>query len=104
MERNKAMATNTLSSDIKAYIDYLVDLKVSEILEAKEVKEEQEWVGIDVVKNKTGWGRSTIEKWMNDGKILTMRASEGSRGKILYNLPDVYRHIRVTGKKLKTKK
>ena len=98
------MATDTLSSDIKAYIDYLVDLKVSEILEKREEKEESEWVGIKTVEEKTGWKRATITKWMNEGKILTMRASEGSRGKILYNLPDVYRHIRVTGKKLKTKK
>lgn len=65
------MATDTLSSDIKAYIEYLVNQKVAEILEAKEVKEEQEWVGIDVVKNKTGWGRKRGEQGAKNNQNAT---------------------------------
>lgn len=54
------------------------------------------WVGIDAVIEETGWGRSTIEKWRNEGCFMTMRKT--SHGKVLYDLNDVQRFLRQKSK------
>lgn len=57
------------------------------------------WVGIDEVVRQTGWGRSTIEKWRDEKRFLTMRKS--AYGKVLYDLNDVNRFLRQVGKQKK---
>lgn len=80
----------SLKEEVKAEVkaELLAELKS----EAPVVAVVDDWVGIDTVMEKTGWGRSTIEKWRDQGQFLTMRKS--ARGKVLYNLPDVLRFTR----------
>lgn len=58
--------------------------------------QQEDWVGIDELQQITGWGRTTLENWRNQGKFMSMRKTPN--GKVLYNLPDVQRFLRQQGK------
>lgn len=88
---------NEIKAEIKAEVK-------QELLEELAAKPEpsasgHNWVGIDEVIRQTGWGRSTIERWRNEGRFLTMRKSE--HGKVHYDLNDINRFLRQVGKQKK---
>lgn len=62
----------------------------------KEVNNETEWVTIEQLQRKTGWGRTTLEKWRDQGKFRYSQKTE--RGKCLYDLDDVNRFLRQNSK------
>lgn len=75
----------------------LVELNKQALAEAKrQVSQKTTWVTITELKDETGWGRSTLETWRDQGKFRSMQKSKG--GKYLYDLEDAQRFCRSLAK------
>lgn len=75
----------------------LVELNKQALAEAKrQVSKKTTWVTITELKDETGWGRSTLETWRDQGKFRSMQKSKG--GKYLYDLEDAQRFCRSLAK------
>ena len=71
----------------------LVQLNIKALDEAKKRTSRQTtWVSIKELQASTGWGRTKLEEWRDQGKIQFQQSGKG--GKCLYNLEDVQRFCR----------
>ncbi len=71
----------------------LVELNVKALNEAKRKSSRYTtWVPIKKLQEKTGWGRTKLEEWRDQGKFQYQQSGKG--GKYLYNLEDVQRFCR----------
>ena len=68
----------------------LVELNLKELNEAKRKSSRYTtWVPIKKLQEETGWGRTKLEEWRDQGKFQYQQSGKG--GKYLYNLEDVQR-------------
>ena len=71
----------------------LVELNVKALNEAKRKSSRYTtWVPIKKLQEETGWGRTKLEEWRDQGKFQYQQSGKG--GKYLYNLEDVKRFCR----------
>lgn len=71
----------------------LVMLNIKAFEEAKRRMSRQiTWVSIKELQCATGWGRTKLEEWRDQGKFQYQQSGKG--GKYLYNLEDVLRFCR----------
>lgn len=71
----------------------LVELNVKALNEAKRKSSRYTtWVPIKKLQEETGWGRTKLEEWRDQGKFQYQQSGKG--GKYLYNLEDVQRFCR----------
>lgn len=71
----------------------LVTLNIKAFEEAKRRMSRQiTWVSIKELQGATGWGRTKLEEWRDQGKFQYQQSGKG--GKYLYNLEDVLRFCR----------
>ncbi|MCK1228468.1 MerR family transcriptional regulator [Streptococcus uberis] len=54
-----------------------------------------DWVNMKQLEEKTGWGRTKLTEWRDQGKFNFTRSS--INGKVLYDLSDVNRFLRING-------
>ena len=92
------MALELFGDSFKAKLfEELVELNKQALAEAKrQVSKKTTWVTITELKDETGWGRSTLETWRDQGKFRSMQKSKG--GKYLYDLEDAQRFCRSLAK------
>ncbi|HEP6002083.1 TPA: MerR family transcriptional regulator [Streptococcus pyogenes] len=92
------MALELFGDSFKAELfEELVELNKQALAEAKrQVSKKTTWVTITELKDETGWGRSTLETWRDQGKFRSMQKSKG--GKYLYDLEDAQRFCRSLAK------
>lgn len=92
------MALELFGDGFKAELfEELVELNKQALAEAKrQVSQKTTWVTITELKAKTGWGRSTLEAWRDQGKFRSMQKAKG--GKYLYDLEDAQRFCRSLAK------
>ncbi|MGX5858976.1 MerR family transcriptional regulator [Streptococcus sanguinis] len=75
----------------------LVELNKQAMAEAKrQVSKQITWVNIKELQDATGWGRTNLEKWRDQGKFRSMQRTKG--GKYLYDLEDAQRFCRTLAK------
>lgn len=68
----------------------LVELNLKALNEAKRKSSRYTtWVLIKKLQEETGWGRTKLEEWRDQGKFQYQQSGKG--GKYLYNLEDVQR-------------
>lgn len=68
----------------------LVELNLKALNEAKRKSSRYTtWVPIKKLQEETGWGRTKLEEWRDQGKFQHQQSGKG--GKYLYNLEDVQR-------------
>ena len=68
----------------------LVELNLKPLNEAKRKSSRYTtWVPIKKLQEETGWGRTKLEEWRDQGKFQYQQSGKG--GKYLYNLEDVQR-------------
>lgn len=68
----------------------LVELNLKALNEAKRKSSRYTtWVSIKKLQEETGWGRTKLEEWRDQGKFQYQQSGKG--GKYLYNLEDVQR-------------
>lgn len=68
----------------------LVELNLKTLNEAKRKSSRYTtWVPIKKLQEETGWGRTKLEEWRDQGKFQYQQSGKG--GKYLYNLEDVQR-------------
>lgn len=68
----------------------LVELNLKALNEAKRKSSRYiTWVPIKKLQEETGWGRTKLEEWRDQGKFQYQQSGKG--GKYLYNLEDVQR-------------
>lgn len=78
---------------INQLFEELVSLNIKAIEEAKRRTSRQiTWVSIKELQASTGWGRTKLEEWRDQGKFQFQQSGKG--GKYLYNLEDVQRFCR----------
>ena len=78
---------------INQLFEELVSLNIKAMEEAKRRQSRQiTWVPIKQLQEATGWGRSKLEEWRDQGKFQFQQSGKG--GKYLYNLEDVQRFCR----------
>lgn len=78
---------------INQLFEELVSLNIKAIEEAKRRTSRQiTWVSIKKLQASTGWGRTKLEEWRDQGKFQFQQSGKG--GKYLYNLEDVQRFCR----------
>ena len=71
----------------------LVQLNIKALDEEKKRTSRQTtWVSIKELQASTGWGRTKLEEWRDQGKFQFQQSGKG--GKYLYNLEDVHRFCR----------
>lgn len=71
----------------------LVELNIKALNEAKRKSSRYTtWVPIKKLQEETGWGRTKLEEWRDQGKFQYQQSGKG--GKYLYNLEDVQRFCR----------
>lgn len=71
----------------------LVELNLKALNEAKRKSSKYTtWVPIKKLQEETGWGRTKLEEWRDQGKFQYQQSGKG--GKYLYNLEDVQRFCR----------
>lgn len=71
----------------------LVELNLKALNEAKRKSSRYTtWVPIKKLQEETGWGRTKLEEWRDQGKFQYQQSGKG--GKYLYNLEDVQRFCR----------
>lgn len=71
----------------------LVELNLEALNEAKRKSSRYTtWVPIKKLQEETGWGRTKLEEWRDQGKFQYQQSGKG--GKYLYNLEDVQRFCR----------
>ena len=82
---------------INQLFEELVSLNIKAMEEAKRRTSRQiTWVSIKELQASTGWGRTKLEEWRDQGKFQFQQSSKG--GKYLYNLEDVQRFCRTLQK------
>lgn len=78
---------------INQLFEELVSLNIKAMEEAKRRTSRQiTWVPIKQLQEATGWGRTKLEEWRDQGKFQFQQSGKG--GKYLYNLEDVQRFCR----------
>lgn len=78
---------------INQLFEELVSLNIKAMEEAKRRQSRQiTWVSIKELQASTGWGRTKLEEWRDQGKFQFQQSGKG--GKYLYNLEDVQRFCR----------
>lgn len=78
---------------INQLFEELVSLNIKAMEEAKRRTSRQiTWVSIKELQASTGWGRTKLEEWRDQGKFQFQQSVKG--GKYLYNLEDVQRFCR----------
>lgn len=78
---------------INQLFEELVSLNIKAMEEAKRRQSRQiTWVPIKQLQEATGWGRTKLEEWRDQGKFQFQQSGKG--GKYLYNLEDVQRFCR----------
>lgn len=78
---------------INQLFEELISLNIKALEEAKRRTSRQiTWVSIKELQASTGWGRTKLEEWRDQGKFQFQRSGKG--GKYLYNLEDVQRFCR----------
>ena len=71
----------------------LVELNLKALNEAQRKSSRYTtWVPIKKLQEETGWGRTKLEEWRDQGKFQYQQSGKG--GKYLYNLEDVQRFCR----------
>lgn len=91
------MAIEVFGSDFrKELLADLVALNMEaiKIAQTKNVKS-IEWITMKQLEKETGWGRTKLTHWRDQGKFNFKRSSEN--GKVLYDLADVNRFLRTSG-------
>lgn len=82
---------------INQLFEELVSLNIKALEEAKHRTSRQiTWVSIKELQASTGWGRTKLEEWRDQGKFQFQQSGKG--GKYLYNLEDVQRFCRTLQK------
>lgn len=82
---------------INQLFEELVSLNIKAMEEAqKRVSKQITWVPIKALQEATGWGRTKLEEWRDQGKFQFQQSGKG--GKYLYNLEDVQRFCRTLQK------
>jgi hypothetical protein len=82
---------------INQLFEELVSLNIKAMEEAKRRTRRQiTWVSIKELQASTGWGRTKLEEWRDQGKFQFQQSGKG--GKYLYNLEDVQRFCRTLQK------
>lgn len=82
---------------INQLFEELVSLNIKAMEEAKRRTNRQiTWVSIKELQASTGWGRTKLEEWRDQGKFQFQQSGKG--GKYLYNLEDVQRFCRTLQK------
>lgn len=82
---------------INQLFEELVSLNIKAMEEAKRRQSRQiTWVPIKKLQEATGWGRTKLEEWRDQGKFQFQQSGKG--GKYLYNLEDVQRFCRTLQK------
>lgn len=82
---------------INQLFEELVSLNIKAMEEAKRRTSRQiTWVSIKELQASTGWGRTKLEEWRDQGKFQFQQSGKG--GKYLYNLEDVQRFCRTLQK------
>lgn len=66
-------------------------LKIAQTKNSKSI----EWITMKQLEKETGWGRTKLTEWRDQGKFNFKRSSEN--GKVLYDLADVNRFLRTSG-------
>lgn len=80
-------------SYINQLFEELVSLNIRAMEEAQRRASRQiTWVSIKALQKATGWGRTKLEEWRDQGKFQFQQSGKG--GKYLYNLEDVQRFCR----------
>lgn len=78
---------------INKLFEELVYLNIKAMEEAKRrMSKQSTWVSIKELQKSTGWGRTKLEEWRDQGKFQFQQSGKG--GKYLYNLEDVQRFCR----------
>lgn len=78
---------------INQLFEELVSLNIKALEEAQRRASRQiTWVSIKALQKATGWGRTKLEEWRDQGKFQFQQSGKG--GKYLYNLEDVQRFCR----------
>ena len=74
----------------ESLFEELVELNLKALNEAKRKSSRYTtWVPIKKLQEETGWGRTKLEEWRDQGKFQYQQSGKG--GKYLYNLEDVQR-------------
>lgn len=74
----------------KRLFEELVELNLKALNEAKRKSSRYTtWVPIKKLQEETGWGRTKLEEWRDQGKFQYQQSGKG--WKYLYNLEDVQR-------------
>ena len=82
---------------INQLFEELVSLNIKAMEEAKRRSSRHiTWVPIKQLQEATGWGRTKLEEWRDQGKFQFQQSGKG--GKYLYNLEDVQRFCRTLQK------
>lgn len=82
---------------INQLFEELVSLNIKAMEEAQRRASRQiTWVSIKALQKATGWGRTKLEEWRDQGKFQFQQSGKG--GKYLYNLEDVQRFCRTLQK------
>lgn len=88
------MALELFGTEFKERLfEELVELNLKALNEAKRKSSRYTtWVPIKKLQEETGWGRTKLEEWRDQGKFQYQQSGKG--GKYLYNLEDVQRFCR----------
>lgn len=88
------MALELFGTEFKERLfEELVELNLKALNEAKRRSfRYTTWVPIKKLQEETGWGRTKLEEWRDQGKFQYQQSGKG--GKYLYNLEDVQRFCR----------
>lgn len=82
---------------INQLFEELVSLNIKAMEEAQRRASRQiTWVSIKALQKATGWGRTKLEEWRDQGKFQFQQSGRG--GKYLYNLEDALRFCRTLQK------
>ena len=82
---------------INQLFEELVSLNIKAMEEAQRRASRQiTWVSIKALQKATGWGRTKLEEWRDQGKFQFQQSGKG--GKYLYNLEDAQRFCRTLQK------
>lgn len=82
---------------INQLFEELVSLNIKAMEEAqRRASRQSTWVSIKALQKVTGWGRTKLEEWRDQGKFQFQQSGKG--GKYLYNLEDALRFCRTLQK------
>lgn len=82
---------------INQLFEELVSLNIKAMEEAqRRASRQNTWVSIKALQKATGWGRTKLEEWRDQGKFQFQQSGKG--GKYLYNLEDALRFCRTLQK------